>query len=597
MKKRIISICTAVTILGAMTTIPVLATDSGLNGSLDNIKAYQNAIYFTDISADAWFYKEVTEGTTLGIINGKDNNKFDPDGNLTYAEAIALASKVHIAYYDNEAELAEMPSPEGEHWVTPYYYYAQKYGIVDSTLTVNKLDTNCSRGDMASMFSKAIDENDLSQINDDSLAPESLSTQSEAVIKLYRAGVMIGDNIGFRAGDSIKRSEAACIILRVGKQDYRIKASEKNVIIEEPEIEIEEPEIIEPEVTEKPTTQTPSTTVTTADIPYYGLSDDDRIEALKHIDKQLKNWEITKAEHKAEEDKLWAGYYITQAVNEGKMTVDEYWSGLDSAEAVKAYLAGNLKKPTTTMATSDWKALIAPEILSSPKTVYVKPAKYSAGYREEISSTPKDGYNQINTRYDGETYFCNNQAEYDAVMDAVDKAYDAVMAEFNGPDELTKDLVVGSVTRDVILNEYGSHDVVVGNVIVSMPNLTNQEIGRIVTIQELHSKMEIWISENIGYAKELDLPLTEIDRSAYSAIYTVLSYKGGCVARAAVDMAIYDRLGYRGHIIGSSQLNHAVGGFEVNGTIYGPFSTGLMYGCYSFEYAKAHIYTDLGVRK
>ncbi|MBQ8758751.1 MAG: S-layer homology domain-containing protein, partial [Clostridia bacterium] len=48
---------------------------------------------FTDVGNDAWYASEVKNTYELGLMNGISGGLFDPEGNVTVAEAITMASR------------------------------------------------------------------------------------------------------------------------------------------------------------------------------------------------------------------------------------------------------------------------------------------------------------------------------------------------------------------------------------------------------------------------------------------------------------------------------------------------------------------------
>ena len=57
---------------------------------------------FSDVSDSAWYAENVKTAYELGFMNGKSENAFDPDGNVTVVEGITLASRLHAAYHGAE---------------------------------------------------------------------------------------------------------------------------------------------------------------------------------------------------------------------------------------------------------------------------------------------------------------------------------------------------------------------------------------------------------------------------------------------------------------------------------------------------------------
>lgn len=225
-------------------TSPTSNPDTNLYGSLDNFKRTDTSISFSDINSSQWFYDEVMEASQLGLFKGNDDGTFNPEGHLTYAEAVALAARVHATYYDNKWELDDFNNrPTTNHWADNTISYADKYGITSTVKGITTLDAPCTRQQMADLFVSAIVPYEVNpdsmfisgvftQINDMSKAPEQ--TNSPSIQILFKAGILIGDSNGFRPTSSITRAETACILNRVATPSKRKKVTTPKTSITSP---------------------------------------------------------------------------------------------------------------------------------------------------------------------------------------------------------------------------------------------------------------------------------------------------------------------------------------------------------------------------
>ena len=84
---RIISASIATIMLATSAVIPTLAHD------FNTIRTYKGQ--FTDVSRSDWFYSSVANAYEIGIISGKTDTTFVPNGNVTIAETIKLAAVTH----------------------------------------------------------------------------------------------------------------------------------------------------------------------------------------------------------------------------------------------------------------------------------------------------------------------------------------------------------------------------------------------------------------------------------------------------------------------------------------------------------------------
>ena len=200
----------------------------GKSISLKNTLA--SRITFSDIKAGAWYENNVKNAAALGIISGKGNNTFDPQGNLTVAEAITLVANTRAYFNDELPELTAKTSTG--HWVQKYADYIKAQGISSSDFS-SQYDTSITRGAMADLFAYALPDEEYDCKRDFSTAPEQVNNPN--VQKLYESGIMSGDNEGFRLNDNITRAEVSALINRlIVPEDRDFKVPDK---VETPSVE------------------------------------------------------------------------------------------------------------------------------------------------------------------------------------------------------------------------------------------------------------------------------------------------------------------------------------------------------------------------
>ncbi|MBQ7399037.1 MAG: S-layer homology domain-containing protein [Clostridia bacterium] len=85
-------------ILSLVLACLLLAT--GTFAAFEKTNKYENN--FTDVKENNWFYENVKTAYELGFMNGKSEGKFDPDGNVTVAEALTMVSRLHAIYNGTE---------------------------------------------------------------------------------------------------------------------------------------------------------------------------------------------------------------------------------------------------------------------------------------------------------------------------------------------------------------------------------------------------------------------------------------------------------------------------------------------------------------
>lgn len=221
---------------------------------LASFAVFPQALSFTDVPENQWYYEDVKGAVESGIINGKSKTVFAPDDNLTYAEAIKLAACMHQLYTEGAVTLKN-----GNPWYSPYLEYCLDNAIITTEFfgRISQPDEYATRAGYMMIFANALPDDALKQINFvsfDSIPDVAESAEYEysaAVYKLYRAGILQGVDADHNCKpmDNIKRCEVAAIITRMMDENERIHFNIGNpdIVDKEPEAEPEKEPEKEPE--------------------------------------------------------------------------------------------------------------------------------------------------------------------------------------------------------------------------------------------------------------------------------------------------------------------------------------------------------------
>ncbi len=216
MVKRIFSSLLAVLLLFGILPAPSFAASSFSN--FTKVRSYQSG-QFSDV-AEEWYAPSVKAAYEYGLINGKTATSYEPQSNLTIAEAIKLAACIHSIYYTGSSNFQA-----GSPWYRPYVDYALAKNIIKEEYS--NYEENATRAEFALIFSGALPEEACGAINEipaDSIpdVPSSYS-YAPAVYKLYRAGILTGsDSKGtFYPNTYITRDACAAISIRMISPSYR----------------------------------------------------------------------------------------------------------------------------------------------------------------------------------------------------------------------------------------------------------------------------------------------------------------------------------------------------------------------------------------
>ena len=180
------------------------------------------ATTFSDVKSSDWFYGDVEKSYKIGLMNGRDNGTFDPNGNVTLAEAITVASRVNALY--NGKTIAAAAA--GQKWYDTYVAYAQTAGIIKAGQFAD-VTRPATRSEVAVMFANAMPAAWFTAKNMFTSIPDVASSDAayKQILTLYNAGVVVGvdDAYNFQPATNIKRSEISAIINRVVLPESRVK--------------------------------------------------------------------------------------------------------------------------------------------------------------------------------------------------------------------------------------------------------------------------------------------------------------------------------------------------------------------------------------
>ena len=221
MKKTVSLFLTFALLLAA--AIPVFAA----SGNMKNFeKKFTYEGQFEDVAESAWYAPYVTAAFEYGFVSGNSETTYNPDGNITLAETLVIADRIHSTYYGSEIE-----SVSGGEWYETYVKYAEANGVI-APGAYPDYKARATRAQFAAILAKALPEAALDELADIAVIPDVPKSAAYAapVYALYNAGILSGsDEYGtFHPASNIKRSEVAVIALNMADESRR-KAPELKV--------------------------------------------------------------------------------------------------------------------------------------------------------------------------------------------------------------------------------------------------------------------------------------------------------------------------------------------------------------------------------
>lgn len=214
MKQYKLGILLALTLLLAL---PVGAVSEGYENFKAD-RAYENQ--FTDVVSGAWYEEYIIITYELGLMNGESETRFDISGNITYAETLTLAARLHQMYHQGTNEFGTSDIA----WYVPYVEYAIQHNII--SFPIFDYTAPITRGEFAEIISKSVPAFSEKYSFQPGDIPDvsSSAPYADAVYSLYNAGILAGsDSAGtFHPNNNISRSEVSAIISRVTQIEMRL---------------------------------------------------------------------------------------------------------------------------------------------------------------------------------------------------------------------------------------------------------------------------------------------------------------------------------------------------------------------------------------
>ena len=192
-------------------TTPATPTDPTQPTTPTSPTTPASSVNFTDVTSGDWFKPYVEKAAAAGLINGIGDGKYDPQGNLTVAQAMVLAYQI-----DSSATGRELPEVSGA-WYMPYYQYCLDNGIVNrNSFSRSSLTQTASRYDMVNILDRSVPASRMTAVKTVDSIPDVPRDGNEIVYKWYQAGILAGDAQGrFHGGSNITRAEVAVILCQI----------------------------------------------------------------------------------------------------------------------------------------------------------------------------------------------------------------------------------------------------------------------------------------------------------------------------------------------------------------------------------------------
>ncbi|MBQ7399450.1 MAG: peptidylprolyl isomerase [Clostridia bacterium] len=198
---------------------------SAMGADFEKSRSYQNN--FTDVAENAWYAKSVASVYETSLMEGVSQDTFDTESEMSVAQAITIAARLHSIYND-----IEIPEVEGGRWFQKYVEYCLSNGIMEEE-QFDSYSRSAFSFEMVQLFAKALPSeyypalNNIENVHD---IPKGLIFHDD-VLMFYNAGILNGNdkNGTFLPMSAITRKRAAVIISRVALSENRLQFTLEDV--------------------------------------------------------------------------------------------------------------------------------------------------------------------------------------------------------------------------------------------------------------------------------------------------------------------------------------------------------------------------------
>ena len=181
-----------------------------------------SSIKFTDVSDTAWYAKSVKAMANKGMVYGIGNNKYNPQGNVTHAEYMALI--LRIFYNKDVKEVSNSTS-----WMDKYIAKAKELNLV-SDKDKNYWQSPITREEVAHLMNKLYKISSNPKLSEVKIFKDKQQSSYQADINAVAGTIMIGDNDYFNPTSNLTRAEIAEILFRLYNYKYDKDAYSLNLV-------------------------------------------------------------------------------------------------------------------------------------------------------------------------------------------------------------------------------------------------------------------------------------------------------------------------------------------------------------------------------
>ena len=188
---------------------------------------------FTDVSADSWYEPYAASVYEYGLMEGRGEGTFAPNGSITVAELLTLSARLHSTYENGGSAVSFAHDEADESWFDPYLAYLEEAKLLPFQLPDYHI--SATRAQMASIFAVSLpqewyDDRNAQLVTDAYLSRSFITDVDEytpyqqEILWMYRQGILVGsdDTGSFLPANTVTRAEVAALLTRMVEPALRL---------------------------------------------------------------------------------------------------------------------------------------------------------------------------------------------------------------------------------------------------------------------------------------------------------------------------------------------------------------------------------------